>query len=131
MINQKRVRRMARMAAYEERLGASDRKIMSYFRGDYLTRQVLITFFCSTLAFLLLALMTAVYYFETLIVEIYTMDLRVLVIRILTGYLIFVGCMIVITLMVYNHRYSRARRRASAYYQDLNGLSMAYRQEND
>ena len=122
---------MARMAAYEQNVGASDRKIMSYFRGDYLTRQALITFFCSTLAFLLIALMAAVYYFETLIIEIYTMDLRMLIMRILTGYLVFVGGMVVITLVVYNHRYSRAKRRVTAYYQDLARLSAAYRQESE
>lgn len=121
---------MARMAAYEETLGVSDKKIMSYFRGDYLTRQLLITFLCSTLAFLILVLMVAVYYFETLIVEIYTMDLRVFAMRILTGYLIFVGCMMVITFAVYNYRYSRAKKRMSAYYQDLGRLSAAYHRED-
>ena len=129
MINEQRVRRMARMAAYEETDGRKDRQITSYFRADYLTRQILITFLCSTVAFVLAAAMYAVYHFETLIVDIYDSDLRILVMRILMIYLVFLIIMIAVTIVVYMHRYSRARAHIGAYYHDLGKLSSEYRNE--
>ncbi len=127
MIDEKRVRRMERMAAYEKRDGREDRKINSYFRTDYLTKQVLVTFICETIAFAILFGAYAIYNFEELIGQIYSMDLRVFLLQLLTYYLIFMGIMMGITLWVYNGRYQRARRHLNAYYQDLQRLSAAYR----
>lgn len=127
MIDEKRVRRMERMAAYEKKEGREDRKINAFFRTDYLTKQVLLTFICETAAFAILFGAYAIYNFEELIEQVYSMDLRVFLLRILTYYLIFMGIMIGITLWVYNERYRRARRHLNAYYQDLQRLSAGYR----
>lgn len=123
MIDTRKVRRMTKMSIYEQKYGAADGRIMSYFRGDYLTRQALITFFCSTAAFFILALTYIIYHFETLLVEIYSMDIRMVVMRVLIAYLIFVGGMMILTVVIYNHRYTQARKRVAAYYRDLVHLS--------
>lgn len=65
MINEGRVRRMARMAAYEQEDGVRDEKINAYFRGDYITKQILITFICATIAFVILFAGYGIYNFET------------------------------------------------------------------
>lgn len=129
MIHEQRVRRMARMAAYEQTDGKRDKRITSYFRSDYLTRQILITMLCDTLAFVIAAAMYAVYHFETLIVDIYDSDLRLLVMGILMRYLVFIVIMIAVTIAVYMSRYSRARSHIGAYYHDLAKLSNEYRSE--
>ena len=129
MIDEQRVRRMARMAAYEETDGRKDQRITSYFRADYLTRQILITLLCDTIAFLIAAALYAVYHFETLIIDIYDSDLRLLVMNILMIYLVFMVFMIAVTIMVYMARYSRARAHIGAYYHDLGKLSSEYRKD--
>ena len=132
MINEQRVRRMARMAAYEETDGKADKRITSYFRSDYLTRQILITVLCDTVAFVIAMALYAIYNFETILLDIYDSDLRVLVMQILTVYLVFIILMVAVTIVVYMNRYSRARAHIGAYYYDLGKLSAGYRgEEND
>lgn len=131
MINEKRVRRMARMAAYEQNDGAEDQKINAYFHGDYITKQVLLTFISATIAFAILFGAYGIYHFETLIVQIYESDIQTFLIQLLTAYAVFTGGMIAITVLVYNSRYRRARRHLNAYYQDLHRLSVSYRKEEE
>ncbi len=131
MINEQRVRRMARMAAYEQNDGARDEKINAYFHGDYITKQILLTFISASIAFVILFGAYGIYHFETLIVEIYEADLQSFLIRLLLAYAVFVGGMIAITAVVYNARYRRARRHLNAYYQDLHRLSVGYRKEEE
>ena len=131
MINEGRVRRMARMAAYEQEDGVRDEKINAYFRGDYITKQILITFICATIAFVILFAGYGIYNFENLIVQIYSMNLQEMLAVVLLAYAAFVGGMILITVLVYTSRYKRARRRLNAYYQDLHRLSVSYRKEKE
>ena len=131
MINEKRVRRMARMAAYEQRDGIRDEKINSYFQGDYITRQVLLTFISASAAFAILFGMYGIYNFETLIVQIYSMNIQTFLAELLLGYALFVGGMIAITVWVYRSRYKRARRHLNAFYQDLHRLSVSYQKEKE
>ena len=131
MINEGRVRRMARMAAYEQEDGVRDEKINAYFRGDYITKQILITFLCATIAFVILFAGYGIYNFENLIVQIYSMNLQEMLAVVLLAYAAFVGGMILITVLVYTLRYKRARRHLNAYYQDLHRLSVSYRKEKE
>lgn len=131
MINEGRVRRMARMAAYEQEDGVRDEKINAYFRGDYITKQILITFICATIAFVILFAGYGIYNFENLIVQIYSMNLQEMLAVVLLAYAAFVGGMILITVRVYTSRYKRARRHLNAYYQDLHRLSVSYRKEKE
>lgn len=131
MINEGRVRRMARMAAYEQEDGVRDEKINAYFRGDYITKQILITFICATIAFVILFAGYGIYNFENLIVQIYSMNLQEMLAVVLLAYAAFVGGMILITVLVYTSRYKRTRRHLNAYYQDLHRLSVSYRKEKE
>ena len=126
MINEGRVRRMARMAAYEQEDGVRDEKINAYFRGDYITKQILITFICATIAFVILFAGYGIYNFENLIVQIYSMNLQEMLAVVLLAYAAFL-----ITVLVYTSRYKRARRHLNAYYQDLHRLSVSYRKEKE
>lgn len=130
MINEKHVRRMTRMAAYEKNSGRTDEKITGYFRGDYLTKQLMITIICGTIAFLILFGCYAVHDFETLINQIYNSDLRIFLLRVLLYYLIFMGIMTGITVAVYGTRYERARRHLDRYYEDLQRMAADYRKES-
>lgn len=127
MINQNRVRRMTRMAAYEDREGRRDARITGYFRTDYLTRQALITFVCGTVAFLILFAAYALYHFEDMIEKIYSLDLEEFVLLVLLQYALFVGILLAVTIAVYSLRYSKARARQRGYRKDLLQLAARYR----
>lgn len=127
MINQDRVRRMTRMAAYEDNEGKEDSKITRYFRADYLTKQVLITLVSGTLAFLILFAAYAGYHFEEIIEKVYSSNMQGFVLQTILQYAAFIGVLTAVTLVVYGRRYTRASRCRKGFRKDLFQLAMRYR----
>ena len=56
MISEQRVKLMTRLAAYEQKEGKKNEEIGSYFRGDYISFQILKSVIYGTMAFLLVLL---------------------------------------------------------------------------
>ena len=77
MLNEERVILMTKMASYEAGEGKKSMSLGRYFRGDYISIQLLRAFFCGTVAYLLGFGLYILYDFETLISDIYKMDLFV------------------------------------------------------
>ena len=97
MLSQERIKLMTKMAAYEENEGKKYRSIGSYFRSDYMGMQVIRSVICGTLAFFLLAGLYVYYHFETMMQDIYKMDLLLLGRRVLFYYIVFIAAYSVIT----------------------------------
>lgn len=126
MLSQERIKLMTRMAAYEENEGKKYMSIGSYFRSDYMGLQVIKSVICSTLAFLIIVGLYVYYHFETLMQDIYKMDLMKVGKDLLLYYVIFVAAYGLITYIVYSYRYSRAKRSLKRYYRHLKQLSAIY-----
>ena len=110
MLSQERIKLMTKMAAYEENEGKKYMSIGSYFRSEYMGMQVIRSVICGTLAFFLLAGLYVYYHFETMMQDIYKMDLLLLGRRVLFYYVVFIAAYSVITYVIYSFRYSRAKR---------------------
>lgn len=117
---------MTKMAAYEENEGKKYMSIGSYFRSDYMGMQVIRSVICGTLAFFLLAGLYVYYHFETMMQDIYKMDLLLLGRRVLFYYIVFIAAYSVITYVIYSFRYSRAKRSLKHYYYHLKQLAAIY-----
>lgn len=128
MLNEERVILMAKMASYEEGEGKKCMSLGRYFRGDYLSLQLLRAFFCSTIAYLLGFGLYVLYYFETLLADIYKMDLLVFAQNVIIGYAAFVLAYCVITYGVCTYRYARAKKSLKIYYYNLKKLDSLYHQ---
>lgn len=126
MLSQERIKLMTKMAAYEENEGKKYMSIGSYFRSDYMGMQVIRSVICGTLAFFLLAGLYVYYHFETMMQDIYKMDLLLLGRRVLFYYIVFIAAYSVITYVIYSFRYSRAKRRLKHYYYHLKQLAAIY-----
>ena len=126
MLSQERIKLMTKMAAYEENEGKKYMSIGSYFRSDYMGMQVIRSVICGTLAFFLLAGLYVYYHFETMMQDIYKMDLLLLGRRALFYYVVFIAAYSVITYVVYSFRYSRAKRSLKHYYYHLKQLAAIY-----
>ena len=100
--------------------------IGSYFRSDYMGMQVIRSVICGTLAFFLLAGLYVYYHFETMMQDIYKMDLLLLGRRVLFYYIVFIAAYSVITYVIYSFRYSRAKRSLKHYYYHLKQLAAIY-----
>lgn len=126
MLSKERIKLMTKMAAYEENEGKKYMSIGSYFRSDYMGMQVIRSVICGTLAFFLLAGLYVYYHFETMMQDIYKMDLLLLGRRVLFYYIVFIAAYSVITYVIYSFRYSRAKRSLKHYYYHLKQLAAIY-----
>lgn len=126
MLSQERIKLMTKMAAYEENEGKKYMSIGSYFRSDYMRMQVIRSVISGTLAFFLLAGLYVYYHFETMMQDIYKMDLLLLGRRVLFYYIVFIAAYSVITYVIYSFRYSRAKRSLKHYYCHLKQLAAIY-----
>lgn len=126
MLNQERIKLMTRMAAYEENEGKKYMSIGSYFRSDYMGLQVIKSVISSTLAYLIIMGLYVYYHFESLMQDIYKMDLMKVGKNLLLYYVIFTAANGLITYIVYSFRYSRAKRSLKKYYRHLKQLAAIY-----
>ncbi len=128
MVNEERVILMTKMAAYEEGEGKKNIDVGNYFRADYISMQILKTVICTTIAFGLIFGVYVLYNFETLMSEIYNMDLLAFAKQVLLYYLVFVGAYSVLAYIVYTIQYALVRKKLKKYYQNLKKLNALYKE---
>ena len=126
MLNEKKIRLMTKLALYEKNDGKESSKARKWFRADYISREMLVSFICATIAFVLIFFLYAVYNLEPLLTAIYSRDIFSFVRRFLFAYILFLAAFLLITGLVYSYRFNRARRRLRAYYRGLRKLSQMY-----
>lgn len=126
MINEDKVILMTRMASYESGKGKKDINILNYFRSDYIGFQVLKSVVAATISFLAVFAAYLFYNFETLMQDIYKMDLLAFGKSVIILYLCTVGAYGVISYVVYANRYSKARKSLKTYYGNLKKLAGMY-----
>ncbi|MCR5475472.1 MAG: hypothetical protein K6F28_09775 [Lachnospiraceae bacterium] len=122
MLNKERIRLMTRMAAYEEREGKKDISISGYFRGDYISFQLLKSAIYATVGFALAVAMYVLYNIEMFLEEFYKMDILEFLKDILSKYCLVMAIYLVISYFVYSYRYHKAKRHVRQYNQLLRAL---------
>ena len=110
------------MAAYEEREGKKDISISGYFRGDYISFQLLKSAIYATVGFALAVAMYVLYNIETFLEDFYKMDIVEFLKEILSKYCLVLAIYLVISYFVYSYRYHKAKRHVKQYNQLLRAL---------
>ncbi len=129
MISEQRVKLMTRLAAYEQKEGKKNEEIGSYFRGDYISLQILKSVICATLAFLLIVGLFVLYDSELFLSDIYKIDILDYVKKLILYYVGFVGSYVLIAYIVYAIRYRKAKKRLKVYFNNLKRLQILYQRE--
>ena len=122
MLNEERIRLMTRMAAYEEHEGKKDIAISGYFRGDYISFQLLKSAIYATVGFALAVAMYVLYNMETFLEDFYKMDMVEFLKGILSKYCLVLAIYLIISYFVYSYRYHKAKRHVKQYNQLLKTL---------
>ncbi len=113
---------MTRMAAYEEHEGKKDIAISGYFRGDYISFQLLKSAIYATVGFALAVAMYVLYNMETFLEDFYKMDMVEFLKDILSKYILVISVYLVISYFVYSYRYHKAKKHVKQYNQLLRTL---------
>lgn len=129
MISEQRVKLMTRLAAYEAGEGKKNASIGSYFRGDYISLQLMKSVVSATVAFALIAGLFVMYDSEAFMQGLYEIDLMEYAKKIIFYYLGFVGSYSLISYVIYSIRYRKAKRRLKVYFNNLRRLQVLYQRE--
>lgn len=131
MINEARVKLMTRLASFEQTEGKKSTAIGTYFKSDYIWKEIIKSVIYATLTFFIIVGLYICYDFEFIMNDIYGMDLMEFGKKVLLGYLELVLGYGVITFIVYSMRYTKARNNLRRYYNNLRRLHQMYRKEDE
>ena len=126
MLNEERVKLMTRMASYETGEGKKSMNIGKYFRGDYISIQVLKSIISSTISFVICFALYLFYDFEIFMENIYAMDLVEFAKEVLVIYVVVTVGYALMTYLIFSVRYKKARNSLKKYYNNLRKLSGLY-----
>ena len=129
MLNEERIKLMTKLASYEANEGKRNVSIGNYFRGDYISLQVIKSIISATIAFLIVFTLFVFYDFEIFMSDIYKMDLLEFRKTVLFSYLGFTAVYAMISYLVYAYRYTKARKSLKMYYNNLKKLAYLYDKE--
>ena len=129
MLNESRIKLMTKMASYEANEGKKNMAIGTYFKGDYIGKDVMKSIIYATIAYVLVFALYVCYDFEFFMQDIYKLDLLEFGKSIIVQYLKLVVGYGMITYIVYALRYQSARRSLRCYYNNLRRLNSMYRKE--
>lgn len=129
MLDENRIKLMTRMASYEANEGKKQIPVASYFRGDYISFNVVKSAISATISFALIVAMYIYYNLESLISDVYKLDLVSVGRRLVYGYVAVVVVYSLLAYIVYTIRYDRAKKSLHSYYQALKRLSSMYDEE--
>lgn len=131
MINEERTKLMTRLALYESNEGKKELQITRYFQGDYVTGQMLWSFVCGTLAFVIIAGLCALYNIENLMINLFSMDILGFARNILIVYIVFIALYLGICYTYLSCRYSSCKKRVNKYLLRLKELYRHYVQSEN
>ena len=130
MLNESRIKLMTKMASFEAGEGKKSMAIGTYFKGNYIWKEVIKSIIYGTLAFFIVVGLLVAYDLESLLSDIYKMDLLDVGKTIAFNYLKFILAYGIITYIVFSLRYTKARHNLRAYYNNLRRLSSMYKKED-
>lgn len=129
MLNEEKIRLMTKAASFEAKEGKKALSMNKYFRGDYISLNLITGGISFTIAFLLCAGLWALYHMDQLMENIHRMDLMAFGRGVLLLYIALLGIFLVIQYMVYHMRYLENRKKLAVYQKLLKRISRIYETE--
>ncbi len=126
MLNNDKIRLMNEIALFEKKERKRERPAEVFFRGDYVAKHMLQSFFAWTLSYGLVLAVVLLYILERIL---NTVDVMEVVKYARTGVLIYLAGLFifeVITVIVYRRRYAAAVGKRETHYTKLNRLRKRY-----
>ncbi len=120
---------MTKMAAYESRQGKKDMTVNDFFRGDYISFQILKSALYATIGFGLVVVMYILYDLEGFLTDFYRMDVAQFVRDIAVKYAAVLVIYCLISYFVYAYRYGKAKKHMKKYLSRLKELEKMYEEE--
>lgn len=128
MVNEEKIALMTHLAVYEKGEGKRTMPVGKYFRGDYISLHLLRTVLSGTFAFLIGLGVYLLYFYEEILMNLYTIDFAALAKSVVTYYIVFLVIYGLLTYIVFTIRFIKAKKSIKRYYQNLKKLNSMYHQ---
>lgn len=130
MLDEKRVKHMVKLASYETKNGEKDIKVSSYLKKDYVKLNMLLTFFWTTLGYILTIVILAMTYLGT-VLENMTVIKAVLLLALVIGvYVVLLVTYEVHTSRVCQKKHASAKKKVKKFLRNLEILEKMYERED-
>ena len=129
MINEEKIILMTHLAVYEKDEGKRTMSVGKYFRGDYISLHLLRTVLSGTFAFLIGLGVYLLYFYEDILMNLYTIDFAALAKNVIAYYVGFLVIYGLLTYIVFTVRFIKAKKSIRGYYQKLKKLNSMYHQQ--
>lgn len=129
MLDVQKIKKMHKLAVYESGEGKQHLAISNYYRSDYIGLALIKNFFLTTVAYALLLMGWAGYRSDYLMNNLHRMNLPLLVVAALGGYIILLVVYSVLTYIYCTVKYAKAQKGIQEYYKALGQLKKIYDRE--
>ena len=129
MLDVQKIKKMHKLAVYESGEGKQHLAISNYYRSDYIGLALIKNFVLTTIAYALLLMGWAGYRSDYLMNNLHRMNLPLLVVAALGGYIILLVVYSVLTYIYCTVKYAKAQKGIQEYYKALGQLKKIYDRE--
>lgn len=130
MLDERRVKRMVKLAAYETKSGAEDFKVNDYFQKDYVSFQVLCTLIWVTVGYIAILAVLGITYLGQMVGEMVLFRMIMLVVSVVCIYIVLMLAYAVFAHRYYTKKYQRSCKRVRKFSNDLAALEQLYEKED-
>ncbi len=127
MVNEEKVRIMAKLAIYENGKGKQELKLAKYFKSDYIKYNVLKTIVSTAICYWLAVLLYVLINLQKLTENLTTMDYMSVLYRLLIGFVVVVLVYAIFARIFYDRQYEKARPNIVIYNHFLKKLEEYYK----
>lgn len=129
MLNEEKIRLMTKAASFEAGEGKKALQMNRFFKGDYISMQLLGAWVSYTVAFCLCVGLWAFYKMEYLMTNIHKMNLPAMGKGLVLLYLGLLGIYLIIQYVVSYNRYQENKKKLTQYNHILKKISRIYQTE--
>ena len=129
MVNEDRVKKLYKVAVYEQNEEKEHRQAGLYYRSDYIGKEVVKSFFTGTFAYLIIVLLWMMSNWSLVMYQINTLEITDTIVRILVLYVFFMAIYLFATAVIYYLRYKNSERKLNGYISDLKAVQKMFERE--
>jgi len=129
MINEERVKKIYKIALYEQNEEKEHRQAGHFYRSDYVIKELLKSFFAGSIAYMLIAMLWVMNNWSDVMRMINNLEIMDIAVSMLVFYIIFMVIYLIITFVVYLVRYKHSKEKLDSYIKDLKRVYQMYERE--
>lgn len=129
MVNEDRVKRLYKLAVYEQNEEKAHRQAGQYYHSDYVGKEVMKSFFSGSIAYVIIAILWVMSNWSLVLYQINTLEIVDTVIAMIIYYIVFMIIYIFATVVVYHFRYKHSEEKLNAYVEDLKAAHSMFERE--